>query len=265
MSLCPFCKAPVSNSSAPCPRCGKLASHHPSVQGSNTGRELSTDFDDDVPDLDLVDTKGPAAAPAKQAAPSFESQGRTLDDDFADDVSPDLELDVPTGHSSQRSLPAAPPEPPPPPPAQSKKPAPPSASQKPPPSSSGKLPSLASSSQRLPAVEASEPQLAAAPPPPPPPPPKPTPAAIVAKYPLPPEKIWEAPLYAWKVVYRQLELRQDLASLRKRRSPDVPLYEAALKAHDRKTFALGVALTCAGLVVAGFVFCLPMIIRQIGD
>lgn len=262
MSLCPFCKAPVGNSSAPCPRCGKLASHHPSVQGSNTGRELSTDFEDDVPDLDLADTSAPAPHASKQAAPSFESQGRTLDDDFSDDVGADLELDVPADHGSQRSLPAAPPPEPAPPPVHSKKPGPPPGASKQPPSPSG-LPSLASSSQRLPDVP-SEPQLPAAPASPRPPP-KPTPAAMIAKYPLPPEKIWEAPIYAWKVLYRQLELRQDLASLRKRRSPDVPLYEAALKAHDQKTFLLGLALTCAGLVVAGFVFSLPVIIRQIGD
>jgi len=34
-----------------------------------------------------------------------------------------------------------------------------------------------------------------------------------------------APMYAVRVVLRQLELRTDLESLRRRRSPDVPLYE----------------------------------------
>lgn len=73
--------------------------------------------------------------------------------------------------------------------------------------------------------------------------------------------MWEAPGYAIRVLWRQLELRQDLATLRKRRSPDVPLYESALGAHDPKTFALGLVMTCAGLVVASFVFFLPVILR----
>jgi hypothetical protein len=240
------------------------------------GRTLSTDFDDDdVPDLVLDDARGAAAAPAAtKPAQSYEGQGRTLDDDFSDDdAGGDLELDIPAGHGSQRSIPAHPAD------FEDHALPPPVASKQPPSSSSGRLPSLASSSQRLPTLASSsqrlpdvedEPSPAAeprppAPPAPPPPPPKPTPAAIVAKYPPPPQKVWETPLYAWKVLYRQVELRQDLASLRKRRSPDVPLYEAALKAHDQKTFLLGLALTCAGIVVACFVFFLPVIIRQIGD
>src|SRR5690606_30515441 len=79
-------------------------------------------------------------------------------------------------------------------------------------------------------------------------------AAVVAKYPPPPQAIWQAPIYACKVLYRQLELRQDLESLRRRRSPDVPLYEAALRAHDPKAYSLGLAITCAGLALASFVF-----------
>ncbi len=85
--------------------------------------------------------------------------------------------------------------------------------------------------------------------------------AMIARYPVAPEKIWEAPAYALKVLWRQFELRQDLASLRKKRSPDVPLYERALRTHDAKTFALGLAITCAGLAVASFIFFLPVILR----
>ncbi len=93
-------------------------------------------------------------------------------------------------------------------------------------------------------------------------PPRPQdPAALIARYPVPPEKVWEAPAYALKVLWRQLELRQDLATLRKRRSPDVRLYERALQTHDEKTFALGLAITCAGLAFATFVFFLPVILR----
>jgi hypothetical protein len=93
------------------------------------------------------------------------------------------------------------------------------------------------------------------------PPPKPSAAAIIAKYPAPPEEIYRAPRYALRVVFRQLELRSDLESLRRRRSPDVPLYEAALRAYDAKTFRLGMALNCAAFAVATFIFFLPVILR----
>ena len=68
-------------------------------------------------------------------------------------------------------------------------------------------------------------------------------------------------MYAVRVVLRQLELRTDLESLRRRRSPDVPLYEAALRAYDKKTFRLGMAINVAALTVATFIFFLPVIIR----
>ena len=74
-------------------------------------------------------------------------------------------------------------------------------------------------------------------------------------------KVWEAPIYAARVLYRQMELRQDLESLRRKRSPDVALYERALKAHDARTFTLGLAIGCACLAVAGFVFFLPVLLR----
>ncbi len=88
---------------------------------------------------------------------------------------------------------------------------------------------------------------------------------MIARFPTPPQKVWEAPLYTMKVLWRQLELRQDLASLRKKRSPDVPLYERARKMHDPRTFALGLALTCACLALAGFLFFLPVILRFLRD
>jgi hypothetical protein len=88
---------------------------------------------------------------------------------------------------------------------------------------------------------------------------------MIARYPAPPSKIWESPSYAIKVLWRQFELRQDLASLRKRRSPDVPLYERALKTHDAKTFTLGLVLTCAALTIVTFVFFLPVILRFMRD
>ncbi|HVH46787.1 MAG TPA: hypothetical protein VM925_30805, partial [Labilithrix sp.] len=97
------------------------------------------------------------------------------------------------------------------------------------------------------------------------PPRAPDPAALIARYPAPPAKVWETPAYAMKVLWRQLELRQDLASLRKKRSPDVPLYERALTVHDGKTFALGLVITLAGFTVATFVFFLPVILRFLRD
>ena len=95
------------------------------------------------------------------------------------------------------------------------------------------------------------------------PPAKPTAAAVIAKYPSPPTKITQAPMYTVRVILRQLELRTDLESLRRRRSPDVPLYEAALRAYDTKTFRLGMAINCAVLAIATFVFFLPVMIRFI--
>ena len=138
----------------------------------------------------------------------------------------------------------------------------------PPPSSSNATmaPSPQSSGQ-LPAAHGNGPQPAgvASPPALPLPPAKPTPAALIAKYPAPPAKIANAPMYAVRVVMRQLELRTDLESLRRRRSPDVPLYEAALRAYDVKTFRLGMAINCAAFAVATFIFFLPVILRFMRD
>ena len=87
------------------------------------------------------------------------------------------------------------------------------------------------------------------------------PASLIARFPSPPTKLHETPLYALHVFLRQYELRQDLASLRKRRSPDVPLYERAIHTHDARTFRLGVVLSCAIFTVATFLFFLPVILR----
>ena len=90
---------------------------------------------------------------------------------------------------------------------------------------------------------------------------QPDPAAMIARYPAPPTKVWESPFYAMRVLWRQFELRQDIASLKKRRSPDVALYERALKTHDSTHLMIGVAITLAALTVATFVTFLPVIIR----
>jgi hypothetical protein len=168
-------------------------------------------------------------APRAGAGPSADAFG---DDDPFDAPAPDgaLELDLPV-----RSAPPAPPAPP----------------------------------EEVPAAAAAEPpppaSAPAAPPPPPPgpaaPPPPPEPAVILARYPSPPEKIWQAPLYTLRVLWRQLELRQDLAALRRGRSPDVRLYERALEVHDKRVFAIGLAVDVAVLVIATVLFFLPVILR----
>lgn len=48
----------------------------------------------------------------------------------------------------------------------------------------------------------------------------------------PPSTIWGTPRYAVHVILRRRVLRIDLALARKRRSADVGLYEAALRAAD---------------------------------
>lgn len=261
VTLCPFCKAPhASASSAACPRCGRLASDHPSI-ASASGRTLTTDFDDDVEQGSLDLEKGSSVG-AHGAGSAYESRGMTFDGDlFDDDVAAPLELDVPQAPDlafdrvpskpaapaaapAPASAPASPPAPgaPPPPPPASSSPvaAPPSGAVPPPPPS-----------------ERAEPPAKA----PPPPPSRPSAAAVVAGYPPPPREIWRAPVYAAQVLLRQIALRQDLASLRRRRSPDVPLYEAALKAHDARTFAIGLAIAIAALTLASLVFFAPVIIR----
>ena len=137
----------------------------------------------------------------------------------------------------------------------------------PPASSSGTMAPDPHSSGQLPASHGSGPEDSAPhlAPGPPPPPAKPTPAAVIAKYPAPPQSIANAPMYAIRVVMRQFELRTDLESLRRRRSPDVPLYEAALRAYDVKTFRLGMAINFAALTVATFIFFLPVILRFMRD
>jgi hypothetical protein len=121
------------------------------------------------------------------------------------------------------------------------------------PGSSGQLPAAPGSDPRV-AAEGSGPALPAVPS-------KPSSASLIAKYPESPEKIWQAPMYAIRVVMRQFELRSDLESLRRRRSPDVPLYEAALRAYDPKTFKLGLVINCAAFTILTLLFFSPVFIR----
>jgi len=132
---------------------------------------------------------------------------------------------------------------------------------------------MPSSSSKMPAAPASHPNAmesgphqvadaeAAAPAPPPPPSAADLAAVRIANYPSPPEKIWQAPRYALKVLYRQFELRQDLESLRRKRSPDVGLYERALKTHDPKMYRAGLAITGIAVFLGLLLFFMPVIKR----
>lgn len=311
MSVCPFCKAPVQQTTAPCPRCGKLASEHPSIAAVQ-GRTLNTDFDDEpLGDLDLQQGSGVGGAGGSAAA-SYDGGGVTFDDDlFGDGDAGALELDVPAAHGAHGSRGAMVAEPPAGPavpdlvldaPPVSSAPqlaagaAMRASGTHPTAGTSGTHPAAVAaprpppgSDRSIPAAPASDPSIPAAPtsghgfaapsssagavpaapssgslpnvPAPASAPARPDPAALVAKYPPPPRAIWESPVYACKVLWRQFELRRDLESLRRRRSPDVPLYEAALRTHDPKAFAVGLAITCAGIALASFVFFLPVILR----
>ena len=86
-------------------------------------------------------------------------------------------------------------------------------------------------------------------------------AVMIARYPAPPEAWWKTPGYAMRVLYRQFELRQDIDALKKKRSPDVPLYERALKVHDGTKFLTGMAISFALFMVATTLFFLPVIKR----
>lgn len=189
------------------------------------------------------------------------------DDPFAEDGPAGLlELDLPPSHTAQssRSMPAAAPPPDrevvPPSFAASR----PAVSQAPGSLSTRAAPPIGPTSASLrsaPAVSqtpagSTPPSSVAAPAPR-----SADPAEMIARYPSAPAKITQAPAYAVRVFLRQLELRQDLASLRKRRSPDVGLYERALAVHDKKTFAIGMAMVVSAVAVATLLFFLPVILR----
>ena len=67
------------------------------------------------------------------------------------------------------------------------------------------------------------------------------------------------------MLYRQFELRQDIDALKKKRSPDVPLYERALRTHDGGKFAIGMAITVFAFLVATTLFFMPVIRRFTAD
>lgn len=216
-------------------------------------------------DWDEIEAEGQAARAAAAApkatsgAPASASYGGgdfSMDDDpFADAAGGALELDLPAQHQRSKppsvaapsapSIPAAPPSLQPP-----VVPSAPPASNQPPRST----PPLSPSESAAPAsgprsIQPRYPSTSA------------DPSALIARFPSPPEKVLETPGYALRVLWRQMELRQDLASLRRRRSPDVPLFERALRTYDPKTFTLGLLLSGAIFAVVTFVVFLPVIFR----
>jgi hypothetical protein len=268
-----------------------VSGHSGDHEGCIVSRTLNDDFDDDdLPGGQIDLEKGSQVGSGVTS--SYDGGGVDFDDDFGDaPATASLELDMPH-HSNAPAVPdlalrSTPPQQQGQPAQQRQQPQqPPSVSRAPaapqPPASGAALQALTSRS--IPAAHPSSSPSGAIPPAPPSSDPnygappssvssmhglagspipqaRPSAGSVIAKYPPPPAKIWEAPIYAFKVVMRQFELRSDLESLRRRRSPDVPLYESALGTYDKKTFRLGMAISCAIFAVLTFIFFLPVILR----
>lgn len=288
MRACPICKAVAADSHGRCRSCGRGGDDPTS--GPLPGPPVGDGWGDDDPlsegGLDL--SLSPGGSLSGPAGPSTYAGGGVSfggdDDPFADEVPQGaLELDLPAHHGANAPRsPEAPPRPEAMPGSVPDLVVPPSrrshaaplartpevAAGRPEAPLLSTAQSAAVPGPNVPEEDApplspgSEPSpVSAGPPVAVPSRPQPDPAAMIARFPAAPHEVWEAPLYAMKVLWRQFELRQDLAALRRRRSPDVALYERALQTHDANVFALGVALTCAGLAIASFVFFLPVILR----
>ena len=72
---------------------------------------------------------------------------------------------------------------------------------------------------------------------------------------------WNWPIYAVMVLKRQNELRAELAEKRAERSPEVPLYEEALNAYDKATFARGAVMIAGVLLLFMLALLSPVIVR----
>ncbi len=66
--------------------------------------------------------------------------------------------------------------------------------------------------------------------------------AAFAGYGSPPSTLWDMPRYALHAYARTNLLRRELGDARAGRSPDVGLYEAALRMSDRKAIRLGISI-----------------------
>jgi hypothetical protein len=227
MSVCPWCKAEVVNTNAPCRHCGKQALDHPSIMQGG-GRTLDTWDDDEtaktpapsdrpvravaVPDLELDRTPSHTSARAtniQQAVPTREvvgsipdvqvGGGHVFDEDDAFGPAPgapvSLELDVqPGSRALGRPGALAPAGPPSPRPgkigAKVTTPIPP-----PPGARAAFVPVAAGIAERN-----TEGQAAIE-----------FEAKMLAKFGDPPPNLFKAPLYAYRVWTRLKELRAELA------------------------------------------------------
>jgi hypothetical protein len=215
-----------------------------------------------------VPALAPPAAAAKAPPPKRDlegdgqsTMGRVIDDDsFGGGPSMDLELDVaPTSRPSLSSAAAG-------------RPSNPGVSGAPPSHPSNPAMAARNSHPSMPGMPAdggSEPQMQAAPAPPPKPKrpsrfelsPEQRAAVDLAEYGDPPEQVWKAPLYAYRVLTRKYELKKEMDELRSTRPEQIPLYERALAADDGPTTKKGVIIAAAAIALFLFLFCLPVIIR----
>jgi hypothetical protein len=128
--------------------------------------------------------------------------------------------------------------------------------------SSGRLPAAATSSGALPAVSGANASGPVAPIPVT----RPAaddPAARHANYGDPPQHFWQTPLYAYRVLMRQMELKRELAEAKEQRSTHARLVEAALHAHDQKAVTTGLILAVGAALTLLLLFCTPVIVRFI--
>ena len=250
---------------------GSIASHHPGGAASaydGGGVDFDDPFAEDTPlgalELDLPSNSATAMRSKAPTAPAPPLQSHAPQAPGGMQV-PELALPPPpaprsSGMINAVAAPSSAPLPSAPPSSQRS-----TSGQVPAPSSSSGMMSGPPSSQPQPHTSGYAPASQASGYAPPasfaPAPSRPTAAAVIARYPIPPAEMWRSPRYAISVIFRQLELRTDLESLRRRRSPDVPLYEAALRAYDAKTFRIGMSINLAILAFAMLIFFMPVIIR----
>lgn len=296
MTVCPFCKKMVVNpNGGPCPSCGKTGqpSNAPAASPRAAAAAPAAGGGEDWDELEIQ--RGSSSTQSSNAPSSYGggSLGGLGDDDDGGGAGISLELDTPVRSQAPAQM-SAPPQA-----MQQQQPQPPQQPSGPPrtgasggypahrdqqmpqplPARSGRPggsdPSMAhqqstpnslappSSSQ----VAIQQPQQGPQSMPsgyqggPMAPPGAPDAAMMIARYPAPPQQWFKTPLYALKVLYRQFELRQDIDALKKKRSPDVPLYERALKTHDGMKFMIGMAINFAVFMVLTTLFFLPVIRR----
>lgn len=281
MTVCPFCKKAVVNPNpgGPCPSCGRVDPRAASKAAASLAP--SAPVKDDWDDLEIQRGSSSAQPTPSGSAYSGGGIGGLGDDD--DDAGPGISLELDTPVRSQ--APSAPNVSAPPPnqiPSQTPRAGasggyPAHRDQQMPqplPARSGRSdPTMAQQSSPNHLAPPSSSQVAVQQPQQPPPsmpypgqaqmaPGGPPDAAMmIAKYPPPPQVWWKTPGYAMRVLLRQFELRQDIDALKKKRSPDVPLYERALKMHDGGKFITGMAISFAIFMVATTLFFMPVIKR----